>query len=78
MLPDPTHEQEGKSIMNLDTVSDKHLHELERLAGELLTVIQKAKLTDELLVAALRQLEHETAQTRRTRYDLTASEYSNY
>jgi hypothetical protein len=78
MLPETASEQEGKPPMNLDTVSDKHLHELERLAGELLAVIQKAKLKDDLLVAALRQLEYETGQVRRSRYDTAASEYSGY
>ena len=39
--------------MNLETVSDKHLHELERLAGELLAVIRQAKLLDEPVTEAL-------------------------
>ena len=30
--------------MNLDTVTDKHLHELERLAKELLETLRRAGL----------------------------------
>ena len=35
--------------MDLDTVSDKHLHELERLTKELLEMMRKAKLLDQSL-----------------------------
>ena len=39
--------------MNLDSLTDKHLHEIERLAKELLDVMRKAKLKDDPLAEQL-------------------------
>lgn len=64
--------------MNLESISDKHLQEVERLAGELLNVLRQAKLYDESLVDALRQLQLEAGDVRRARYDAAASQYDGY
>lgn len=64
--------------MNLDTLSDKQLQELERLAKELLLVMRKAKLTGEPLAELLHQMEVEAGEIRRERFDTANSEYSNY
>ncbi|MFO7321377.1 MAG: hypothetical protein DIU68_006580 [Chloroflexota bacterium] len=64
--------------MNLETISDKHLQELERLTGELLTLFRQAKLHDPELVEALRKLQHEAGDIRRARYDAHASQYDGY
>jgi hypothetical protein len=64
--------------MNLDNVSDKHLHEIERLAKELVDVMRKAKLKDEPLVETLRQLEIQAGILRRQRFDAANPEYRGY
>ncbi|MCA9906753.1 MAG: hypothetical protein KJ065_21210 [Anaerolineae bacterium] len=64
--------------MNLETVSDKHLHELERLAGELLAVIRQAKLLDEPVTEAIRMLQHQAGEVRRSRFDAANRDYLGY
>jgi len=64
--------------MNLDTLSDKQLQELERLAKELLLVMRKAKLSAEPLAESLHQLEVKAGEIRRARFDTSNPEYSNY
>lgn len=64
--------------MNLDTISDKHLQTLERLAGELLVVMRQAKLQEEPLVEELRQLQTEAGNVRRRRFDTAAHEYDGF
>ncbi len=64
--------------MNLDTVTDKHVHEIERLTKELLEVMRKAKLQDEPLTELLRQLQQESGRVRRERFDGVDKEYSGY
>ncbi|MBL8154488.1 MAG: hypothetical protein JNM70_09905 [Anaerolineae bacterium] len=62
----------------LETVSDKHLHEMERLTKELLHVMQKAKLRDLPIIELLRQLESETEKARRERFDAVNPGYRGY
>lgn len=64
--------------MDLETVSDKQLHELERLAGELLTVMRQAKLLDEPVAEAIRTLHHEAGEVRRSRFDAANKEHLGY
>ncbi|HLV36814.1 MAG TPA: hypothetical protein VKY59_16945 [Spirillospora sp.] len=64
--------------MNLDTVSDKNLQELERLSRELLLLMRKANLKDDLLVEALYRLERQAGDLRRERFDAANQEYSGY
>jgi hypothetical protein len=66
------------SPMNLDTLSDKQLQELERLAKELLLVMRKAKLVGIPLAESLHQLEVEAGEIRRERFDTSNPEYSGY
>ena len=64
--------------MNLETVSDKHLHELERLAKELLETMRRAKLLDLPLTELLRALESEAEKARRERFDEVNPEFRGY
>jgi hypothetical protein len=64
--------------MNLDTISDKQVCELERLAHELRALMRKAKLKDESLLESLHKLELESGRVRRERYDATNSGYRGY
>lgn len=64
--------------MNLNEVSDKHLHELERLTKELLEIMRRAKLLDHPATALLRQLEAEAETTRRLRFDEVNPEFRGY
>ena len=64
--------------MNFDTVSDKQLHELERLTKELLEVMRKAKLLDQPLTEMLRQLESHAEKARRERFDEVNPEFRGY
>jgi hypothetical protein len=69
---------ESEWNMNLETVSDKHLHELERLTQELLYVLRRAKLLDHPLTELLRVLQSQTEQARRERFDEVNPEFKGY
>ena len=71
-------EQESESTMNLEAVPDKQLHEMERLAKELVEVMRKAKLRDEPLAEALHQLEIQAGNLRRARFDAANPDYRGY
>ena len=64
--------------MNLETVSDKHIHDLERTIGELLGLMRKAKLQDETLTATLRELQQKLEKTRHDRFDSKNTEFHTY
>jgi hypothetical protein len=64
--------------MNFDEVSDKHLHELERLTKELLEVMRKAKLLDQPLTELLRELESQAEKARRERFDELNPQFRGY
>ncbi|HEX2908526.1 MAG TPA: hypothetical protein VHO69_16765 [Phototrophicaceae bacterium] len=64
--------------MDLDSVSNKQLQELERLAQELLLVLRKAKLKDLPLIEELNQLVLESGKARRERFDAENTEYLGY
>ncbi len=55
--------------MDLDTVSTKHINELENLVKDLLTAMRKAKLQKDPLGEQLRQFEQELGDVRRQRFD---------
>ena len=65
-------------MMNLETLRDKHLQELERLSGELLALMRKTSLKDDPLVEMLYDLERKAGDTRRERFDADNPEYSGY
>ncbi len=64
--------------MNLDTISDKHLHEIERLTTELLETIRKAKVVEPPLIEMLRALKAQAEHLRRERYDAVNPEFRGY
>ncbi len=64
--------------MNLDTVSSKHLNELEGLVRELQLVMRKASLHNEPLAKSLHEFELELGQVRRARFDAANPEYIGY
>jgi len=64
--------------MNLETVSSKHLNEIEHLLRELQAAMRKANLHNEPIAKALYELEVEIGQTRRDRFDAANPEYSGY
>lgn len=64
--------------MDLESVSQKHLNELEVRITELLLLMKKAKVQNETMIAMLRQFESELGQARRDRYDGMTKEYSGY
>jgi hypothetical protein len=64
--------------MNLETVTDKQLQELERLTRELLDVMRRAKLLEQPLTGLLSTLEQEAGKVRRERFDSVDKEYAGY
>ena len=64
--------------MDLDSISDKHLQDIERLVGELLAVMRQAKLLNEPIADSLNQLRTQAGEVRRKRFDLGDREYKNY
>ena len=64
--------------MNLETISPKHLNELEHQVRELLTIMRKASLQGEPLAKSLQEFEHEVGQVRRSRFDAANPEYTGY
>jgi hypothetical protein len=64
--------------MELQTVSDKNLSDLERLSRELLVVLRKSKMLDTPLAEMLYSLENEAGNVRRARFDANDSEYHGY
>jgi hypothetical protein len=64
--------------MDLSNIPDKSLHELERLAGELLVALKHAKLSDAPITEVLRDFQLQTGAERRVRYDASEGQYSHY
>lgn len=64
--------------MNLETLSQKHLNELEHRVSELLATLRKAKIHDDPLVESLKTLEQEIGELRRERFDAANTEYHTH
>lgn len=64
--------------MNLETISQKQLNELEHCVRELLITMRKAKLQNGPLFEPLKLFEYELGETRRERFDAANSEYQAY
>lgn len=64
--------------MDLESLSTKHLNELERLVRETLNVMRQAKLYDDPLAKSLYQLEQDLGKVRRERFDQANPEYHSY
>jgi hypothetical protein len=64
--------------MNLETISQKQLNELEHCVRALLDTMRKAKIQNDPLAESLRSLEQELGEARRERFDSVNSEYQSY
>lgn len=64
--------------MNLETVPQKNLNELERLAREMQLLLRKSKLNNEPLAKLLSEFEAELSQLRRERFDAANPKYHSY
>jgi hypothetical protein len=64
--------------MDLDSVSDKDLNELERLSRELLTLMGRAKLKNNILADMLDEFVRQAGEVRRSRFDASDSKYRSY
>ena len=64
--------------MNLETLSQKQLNELEYCVRELLGTMRKAGLRNGPLVESLKLLEQELGENRRERFDAANPEYQTY
>lgn len=64
--------------MDLSTVSDKHINELEQQASALLKTLRAAKLQEHPAYAVLQALEQEVGQARRDRFDQQNPEYRGF
>jgi hypothetical protein len=64
--------------MNLESVSQKNLNELERLAREMQLLLRKSKLNNEPLAKLLSEFEAELSQLRRERFDAANPKYHSY
>lgn len=64
--------------MNLDHLSDKQLQSVEQATLELLAALRQAKVKDEPIIEALRQLEQEASRLRRERFDVSNPEFRGY
>lgn len=64
--------------MNLESLSNKQLNELERLANELRIMLKRAKLQDESLTKSLNALEDEARKARCQRFDEANPQFRGY
>jgi hypothetical protein len=64
--------------MDLESISQQHLNELELSIRSLLVLMRKAKLHNEPAAELLRQLELQLGEERRARFDQANPEYHGY
>lgn len=64
--------------MDFDSVSPKHVNELEQQIAQLLKTLRTAKLNQHPVYASLQELEQALGEVRRGRYDKNDSKYSGY
>lgn len=64
--------------MNLEMAQNKHLHEIERLAKELLAMLTKAKLGNELICKELAALTKDATEERQARFDKVDNSFQGY
>lgn len=65
-------------MMDLESLSQKQLNQLELCVRELLAAMRKARVHDEPLVTSLKVFEDTLAKIRRERFDAANSEFSSY
>jgi hypothetical protein len=64
--------------MDFDSVSAKHINELEQQITQILKTMRTAKLHQHPIYASLQELEQELGEARRGTYDKKDSKYSGY
>ena len=64
--------------MQLDSVSSKHLNELEQSVRDLQLLMRKANLQNEPVAKAIHDFEIELGKARRARFDAANPEYIGY
>ena len=64
--------------MNLESVPNKQLHQIEQLAKELADVLMKAKLQDEPLCQTLIELAKEATAERQSRFDEADTRFKGF
>lgn len=64
--------------MDMEQISDKHLHDMERISRELIDVLRRAKLQDTPLMEMLLDLERDAGKLRRERFDADNTEYMGF
>jgi len=64
--------------VELDTLSQKHLNEVEHCVKALISSMRKAKIQNESLTDTLKQFESQLEQARQKRFDSKNSEYDAY
>ena len=69
---------EISTIMDFDSVSTKHINELEQQISQILKTMRAAKLTQEPIYTSLQALEQELGEARRGRFDEQDSKYNGY
>src|SRR5687768_13735898 len=68
----------GASRRQLDSISSKHLSELEQLIMQLVKTMRSARLQHYPIYTSLRTLERDLGEIRRKRYDENHSAYDGY
>lgn len=64
--------------MNLESVPNKQLHQIEQLAKELADVLTKAKLQDEALCQVLVELAKAATTERQSRFDEADTRFKGF
>jgi hypothetical protein len=64
--------------MNLESLTDKQLHEMERLLTELTHLMKQGKLTEDPLYSELVKLKSEAGTNRQKRFDENNSRFQGY
>ena len=64
--------------MNLESLNDKQLNEMERLASELVVLLKRTKLADDPLYLTLTNLKNAAGGVRQVRFDQHDTRYQGY
>lgn len=64
--------------MNLESLSDKQLNEMERLASELAALLKRTKFAHDPLYLTLTNLKSAAGDIRQGRFDLHDNRYQGY
>lgn len=64
--------------MNLESLNDKQLNEVERLASELAALLKRTKFANDPLYLTLTNLKYAAGGVRQERFDQHDSKYQGY